>query len=224
MQATKGQTSAGRLEIQKELGLCQAPQSADAAVGLGGWYNGAIETMAQYGYPYPTSFYNPVPGFPFKVACNQMVKAGTPLGALRAAADVYYNYTGQAGPCFGFGSSNDGQAHAVSSASATTTAAAAAAAAASTSDGSPPSGWGYQTCTEVYQPTPSNGLYPAKGGDMFLPSVPNKTDIFNRCRQQYGVVPRPDWEENHFWGQSACQHVSMSCQRVSVSAFLLTFV
>ena len=27
---------------------------------------------------------------------------------------------------------------------------------------SPPSGWGYQTCTEVYQPTPSNGLYPAK--------------------------------------------------------------
>jgi len=55
-----------------------------------------------------------------------MVKAGTPLGALRAAADVYYNYTGQAGPCFGFGSSNDGQAHAVSSASATTTAAGAA--------------------------------------------------------------------------------------------------
>lgn len=36
-----------------------------------------------------------VPGFPFKVACEQMVKVGTPLGALKAAADVYYNYTGQ---------------------------------------------------------------------------------------------------------------------------------
>ena len=35
---------------------------------------------------------------------------------------------------------------------------------------------------------------------MFPVSVPNKSDIFKRCRQQYGVVPRPDWEENHFWG------------------------
>ena len=38
----------GALQIQKELGLCQAPPSAEAAVGLGGWYNGALETMAQY--------------------------------------------------------------------------------------------------------------------------------------------------------------------------------
>ena len=41
-----------------------------------------IETMVQYGYPYPTSFYNPVPGYPFKVACQRMVAVGTPLGAL----------------------------------------------------------------------------------------------------------------------------------------------
>ena len=42
----------------------------------------------------------------------------------------------------------------------------------------------YQTCTEVYQPTPSNGLYPAPGGDMFPPSVPNKTAIFDDCRSR----------------------------------------
>jgi hypothetical protein len=85
-----------------------------------------------------------VPGYPFKVACEQMVKVGTPLGALRAAAEVYYNYTGQAGKCFGVGETarEGGPA---------------------TPSDAPPSGWGYQTCTEVYQPMPSNGLYPAPG-------------------------------------------------------------
>lgn len=176
----KGETAKGREEIKAELGLCSAPSSQGAAIGLGGWYQGALETMVQYGYPYPTSFYNPVPGYPFRVACHGMIKAGTPLGALRSAADVYYNYSGQAGECFGFGSDDaDDDIKAASG---------------------PPSGWGYQTCTEVYQPTPTNGLYPAPGGDMLLPSVPNKTAIFDQCKARYGVAPRPDWEENHLWG------------------------
>jgi len=187
---TKGKTAAGREQIKTELKLCQAPPSADAAVGLGGWYQGAIETMVQYGYPYPTSFYNPVPGYPFRVACEAMVKSGTGLGALKAAAEVYYNYTGQAGPCFGFGSEADGADGADGADTVTAT---------KLRDG-PPSGWGYQTCTEVYQPMPTNGLYPAKGGDMMPASQPNKSDIFDRCRAQYGVVPRPDWEEQQFFG------------------------
>jgi len=175
---TRGSTTAGRAELKEQLGLCNAPSTQAAAEGLAGWYNGALETMVQYGYPYPTSFYNPVPGYPFKVACEAMVRDGTPLGALKAAASVYYNYTGQAGKCFGFGDETKPEA---------------------LGDG-PPSGWGYQTCTEVYQPTPSNGLYPAKGGDMFPPSTPDKAAIFANCRSTYGVVPRPDWEELHFWG------------------------
>ena len=64
-------------------------------LGLVGWIQNGMETMCQYGYPYPTSFYNPLPAYPWKVACDGMVAAGTPLGALRAAANVYYNFTGQ---------------------------------------------------------------------------------------------------------------------------------
>ena len=60
------------------LGLCDTPASAEDAESLMGWIQDGIETMVQYGYPYPTSFYNPVPGYPFKVACERMVADGAP--------------------------------------------------------------------------------------------------------------------------------------------------
>ena len=45
---------------------------------------------------------HPVLAFPFKVACQHMLLAGTGLGALRAAVKMYYDYTGQEGQCFDF--------------------------------------------------------------------------------------------------------------------------
>eukprot|EP01046_Picozoa_sp_COSAG06_P053144 COSAG06_NODE_9117_length_1969_cov_1.535847_1_plen_82_part_00 len=62
--------------LQEVLGLCDTPASAEDADSLMGWIQDGIETMVQYGYPYPTSFYNPVPGYPFKVACERMVADG----------------------------------------------------------------------------------------------------------------------------------------------------
>ena len=67
-----------------------------------GWISDALETMVQYGYPYPTDYYRPVPAYPATVACQNMVLDGTGLGALRSAVVVYYNYTGDAGDCFDF--------------------------------------------------------------------------------------------------------------------------
>lgn len=51
----------GRAVLQEALGLCAPPASVEAAQGLMGWIQDGVETMVQYGYPYPTSFYNPVP-------------------------------------------------------------------------------------------------------------------------------------------------------------------
>ena len=51
----------GRSVLQEALGLCSPPASREAAQDLMGWIQDGIETMVQYGYPYPTSFYNPVP-------------------------------------------------------------------------------------------------------------------------------------------------------------------
>jgi lysosomal Pro-X carboxypeptidase len=181
-------TSAGRRELASNLGLCAPPSDEAAALQLYGWLSDGIETMVQYGYPYPTSFYNPVPGFPFKVACERMVKVNTPLGALRAAAEVYYNYTGNH-RCFNPGVASSGGGRGARS---------RRLGAGTRFDGQ--QGWGYQTCTEVYQPMPSNGLYPATGGDMYLPSTPNRTAIFESCERRWGVVPRPAWEEHQFGG------------------------
>jgi lysosomal Pro-X carboxypeptidase len=189
----------GRKIVEAELNLCHVPtpeeQDPDnVAYDIYGWISGALETMVQYGYPYPTEFYNPVPGFPFKVACERMLQEKTALGSLRAAAQVYYNYTGNAGPCFDWLSS-----------------------ASPVSFGSRSLGtrgallrskqqqnhldhdwvgvaWGYQLCTEVYQPMPTDGVT-----DIELPYEPNKTDYFKGCQERWdGVTPRPDWEEMTF--------------------------
>lgn len=97
-------TKVGRETIAKKLHLCESNNIV--AANIHGWISNALETMVQYGYPYPTNFYNPVPGFPFKVACEKMLLQDdqSSLGALHAAASVYYNHTGQAGSCFDFGS------------------------------------------------------------------------------------------------------------------------
>ena len=109
------ETDSGREIIARALHMCDTPSPPPPninnkglthviASNIHGWISNALETMVQYGYPYPTNFYNPVPGFPFKVACEKMIENKTGLGALYSAASVYYNYTGQAGHCFDFGS------------------------------------------------------------------------------------------------------------------------
>ena len=203
----KAANAAGRRDIGESLGLCAPPATKSEALDLVGWLSDGIETMVQYGYPYPTSFYNPVPGYPFKVACERMLKvartAGThsdtvPLGALRAAADVYYNYTGSAGHCYNQGTTANRRGARSHRLGGQTTQEGA-----SVSSGfNGQAGWSYQVCTEVYQPMPTNGLYPAPGGDMSLPSMPNQSAIFEDCERQWGqgVVPRPGWEEHQFGG------------------------
>ena len=132
-----------------------------------------------------------------------MLTSGTGLGALRAAVSVYYNYTGQAGACFGFGAvllgasrhwrrlgrhdllllqarRRAGQLRATSLPEFVETQA----------------GWDFQCCTEVYQPMPTNGIT-----DFELPSIPNKTAYFARCAKHRGVTPRPEWEEMTFMGE-----------------------
>lgn len=42
---------------------------------------------------------------------------------------------------------------------------------------------------------PTNGIT-----DFELPYTPNKTAYFERCRKEWNVVPRPNWEEMYFFG------------------------
>jgi pimeloyl-ACP methyl ester carboxylesterase len=210
-------TAKGKENVRREMNLCHIPeqrQPEEIANEIHGWVAGALETMVQYGYPYPTNFFAPVPGYPFKVACQNMMLEMTGLGALRAAAQIYYNYTGQAGPCFdwlssssttnsskSFGveglqywdrlgqvdrSSKDWWLKNQSSQSDIF------------EDWTTGVSWGYQCCTEVYQPMPTNGVT-----DLELPYQPNQTEYFERCSERWeGVTPRPNWEEMTFMSDS----------------------
>jgi Serine carboxypeptidase S28 len=211
--ATHAQSSEGQKLIQQQLQLCNLPQHpGDIVDSIHGWISNALETMVQYGYPYPTSFYNPVPGYPFKVACENMLKETTALGALRATAQVYYNYTGQAGECFDWFGKDDDTIRRRRLLSAKTTDSfwnrlgqmdrviGENNEASDNDDDDDTSGiaWGYQCCTEAYQPMPTDGVT-----DLEMPYTPNETEYFESCRNRWdGVTPRPNWEETTFWSDN----------------------
>lgn len=205
-------TEEGRLTVAKALGLCRPLPNADAADDIHGWVSGALETMVQYGYPYPTEFYNPVPAYPFKVACQRMLAEGTGLGALRAAVDVYYNYTGQAGPCFCFNNlvvveagrhwHRKGQRHRfvrneerVYEWQYELSSQRRLQRMHLKDEAQEEDAWHYQTCTQVYQPMPTNGIT-----DFDLPHTPNQTAYYADCWRRWRVTPRPNWEEMTFMG------------------------
>ena len=223
----KATTAAGRAEIARKLGLChQREPPVIRADRLHGWIGEALETLVQYGYPYPTDFYNPVPAYPFAVACRRMLAAGNSgLAALRAAVDVYYNYTGQVADCYdyhalvepewsrhwqrkgdasrlyGEGAFLDDSVPVLKRREHGETSSRArmrqAEQQAEREQLSVAKAWGYQTCTEVYQPMPTNGVT-----DFELPHTPNKTAYFEHCSERFGVHPRPDWEEMTFMGEN----------------------
>ena len=218
-----------KASVANALGLCKPQPAEKPRPGmLHDWISGALETMVQYGYPYPTSFYNPVPAFPFRVACHRMIEAGTGLGALRAAADVYYNYTGQAGSCYGKDFiehhtiqhlHRKGQLDRLPVESKIFHGTSERDTVRSRRNGAGVlkvvgvdvrdvenvplrnlrqdeiNAWGYQVCTEVYQPMPTDGIT-----DFEVPYTPNKTAYFDHCWKRYGVAPRANWEEHHFMG------------------------
>lgn len=200
----KARTKAGRQTVATRLGLCRPLVDEYAAEDIHGWIGNALETMVQYGYPYPTDFYNPVPAYPFQVTCERMLQAGTGLGALRAAADVYYNFTGQAGQCFGFDDIQMEAGRFWQRKGLRDKLARQEDRIKARYEEKPPErllqeietdAWGYQCCTEVYQPMPTDGI-----SDFEMPYTPNRTEYFANCKRHWNVEPRPNWEEMQFMG------------------------
>lgn len=238
----KVETPSGRVSVRNALSLCSVPEDDETAPSVvHGWISSALESMVQYGYPYPTHFVNPLPAYPYAKACAAMVESGSGLGALRAAIDVYYNHTGQAGECYDF--RNDlvreslrhwtkrGRYDLLSRyhhhASLTERGASDSRRTSRRArlrngegtfdddddddeigdlvtvlgdDDRTSTAWGYQTCTEVYQPMPTNGVT-----DFEIPSEPDRASYFAWCEKRWGVVPRPRWEEMTFMGDDVFQ-------------------
>ena len=149
-----------------------------------------------------------------------MLEKQTGLAALRAAVDIYYNYTGQAGACykydlvvheatrhwrrkgkylsrFGSDPSTNAAHHGRYADSSLVYSVRRIEEKQIKSTISLEEAWGYQTCTEVYQPMPTDGVT-----DFEVAYTPNKTAYYEYCWNQYQVQPRADWEELTFMGSS----------------------
>jgi lysosomal Pro-X carboxypeptidase len=171
-----GATQAGRDEISSTLGLCAPLESLDDAYGVIGWLENAIGFMAMADYPYPANFLGPMPAYPCSVAAEAYTAENGTLTELltmarNGIAQIFYNFTAQAGSCFNLSSQ------------------------------SPPGlqgdGWGVQCCHEVVQPIGTYG----PPSDFFLPSPFNETASIEGCQQSYnGTTPRPTWVQIEYGG------------------------
>jgi len=130
-------------------------------------------------YPYPTSFLEPIPGWPIKEVCKHL-SASDPtdeeiLSGIEQGLGVYYNSTGG---IMCYNTTSD----AVSSLG--------------------DAGWDYQACTEMVMPMCSKGdILTNANGDMFEPAEWNLDDFSADCQRKYGVTPRPDWAIVEYGGR-----------------------
>lgn len=161
----------------------------------------AIVALAQYNYPYVTTFFNPTPGEPVKVACEKVGEyknktigglsplmlgslgftyskynqvdplTKTKLHYLKETIDVFFNHTGTQ-TCLDIGDSQDD----------TPTA---------------PNGWFYLACTEMVMPMQKNGET-----DMFNPVKWDEEKFGEECKKVWKADYRPRWAFRFFGGKN----------------------
>lgn len=161
-------TQEGRDHVKSVLRICdELLQPSDITNTVFNWFSNAIGYMAMADYPYPASFLGPMPGSPVKVAAgyfgNGPLTGDDLLVAMREGiAQIFYNYTGQAGSCYELDALNP--------------------------PGLTGNGWNIQSCMEMVMPIGQYG----PPNDMFWVAPWNLTADLESCEQQYGSTPRPN--------------------------------
>ena len=80
---------AGKFEqIKEELGLCEAPGSAQQARNTVAWLQQGFGVLSELDYPYPTSFLHSLPANPINVSCALFDEAGGGIAGLSAAVSL----------------------------------------------------------------------------------------------------------------------------------------
>lgn len=160
-----GQTSSGQQQLKNIFHLCNTPNTDALMESFLSLVEEAYDTMAQYDYPYPSTFAGNLPGWPVNVACQKIMAVDgtnttTLLEGIYQGMNIYYNYTGDGPSCYNVIVNPD-----------------------------PYGGsWGYQTCTEMVMPYGSNGQT-----DMFWNDPWVYSDFEAACQKRWKVTPRPNW-------------------------------
>ncbi|BFZ05933.1 hypothetical protein BsWGS_08972 [Bradybaena similaris] len=171
--AAQGQP--GLDQISAKFQLCNKLTDSASYQHLLGWARNAFVMMAMLDYPYPTGFMAQLPGFPVKVACQNILEASDPLRGLASACGLLYN---SSIPCY------DINAEYISCADPT-----------GCGTGSDAIAWDYQACTELSLPDGSNNVT-----DMF-PVIPWNLQLKRQyCQNTYGITTRDSWAGIQFLG------------------------
>ncbi|XP_058088246.1 uncharacterized protein LOC131235127 [Magnolia sinica] len=118
----------GLEKLQKSFKICKNYISTSS---LEGWLDTAYVYTAMTDYPTPSNFLNPLPAYPVKQMCraiDEATAADDTFRGLYGAANIYYNYTGNA-TCFDLNDHSD--PHGLG-------------------------GWSWQACTEMIMPSNGN--------------------------------------------------------------------
>jgi lysosomal Pro-X carboxypeptidase len=84
----------GLITLTERFRLCKPLQQSDVAAFVE-WLSNAYIYLAMVDYPYPTSFLQPLPGWPLNVGCSQVLKYQTNLlEAMYQGPAVFYNTSG----------------------------------------------------------------------------------------------------------------------------------
>lgn len=111
--------------LRKSFHICENDISADL---LESWLSTAYIYTAMTDYPTPSNFLSPMPAYPIKQMCKAIDNpelGNDTFGKLYGAANIYYNYTGEA-KCFDL--DDDSDPHGLAE-------------------------WSWQACTEMIMPT-----------------------------------------------------------------------
>lgn len=182
--AAVGDSAKGRRAIGKAMRLCKDSSLDDAedVAALRDWAASAWDYLAMGDYPYPSSYIvngalPPLPAFPVRAACEHLADARLAddqialLGALGRAIGVFYNHTGDL-ECLSFKEGPNPETD------------------------EDADFWGYQYCTEQFQPFGKDGKR-----DMFWSEPFDEKATVEGCQETWGIKPRTLWATIQWGGK-----------------------
>ncbi|KYR02101.1 peptidase S28 family protein [Tieghemostelium lacteum] len=163
--------------LSETFSLCTPLETEDDLDNLVGWIESGLSYMSNTDYPYPSNFFEPLPGNPVNLSCSILTdyinqKGNSPQQLIEGLVEmigIYFNYTGQSGSCYNTSNDVNPQLNA--------------------------NNFNYQTCTEMVFPFASNGIQ-----DMFPASPYNYSAIVEYCLETFGIAPDPEWTITYFGG------------------------
>jgi lysosomal Pro-X carboxypeptidase len=197
-------------ELNKIFNICTPMKNSTEIQNLEDTIEDALVALAQYNYPYETSFLNPTPGYPVKVACERIKKYkkdNTFSDLLMGYNDNALSPLMQSSIAFTFNKFNQISPDMKDSLNFLKEASSVFFNYTGTQKcldiGNKPSetselnGWSFMACTEMVMPMQKDGVT-----DMFSPKKWNLEEFTKECKNTWNADVRPEWAFDFFGGRN----------------------